>query len=63
MAVPLLSGIVGVLLAGLFGLSGYSLTNEWWGQTAGYWAGGITFLIVLGANQELHRKNKEINDL
>jgi|SaaInlStandDraft_4_1057021.scaffolds.fasta_scaffold17910_2 hypothetical protein len=63
MVIPVLSNIVGFLLAGLFGLTGYVLGAEWWGETGGYWAGGITFLVILGANIELLDKHKEVRNL
>ena len=63
MAIPVISNFVGFALTGLFGYAGYVLGNEWWGQTGGYWTGGITFLVVIGANMELLEKNKEVKDL
>ena len=63
MVIPVVSNIVGFLLAGLFGITGYVLGTEWWGENGGYWTGGLTFLAVLGANIELLDKNKEVRNL
>ena len=60
MAIPFISNFVGYALAGLFGYAGYYIGNDLWGQTGGYWAGGITFLIIFGANSELLDKTKKL---
>lgn len=61
--IPVLSSLAGFLMSCLFGYVGYVLGTEWFGDTGGYWAGGITFMVVLGANFELLDKNKEVRSI
>ncbi len=58
MAIPFLNNLVGLVLAGLFGYLGFVLGLEWWSQSAGFWIGGIAFLVVLSTNINVLRAIK-----
>ena len=61
--VPVISSLASFLFSCLFAYVGYELGTEWFDVTVGYWAGGITFLVVLGANIELIDRNKGIRNI
>ena len=63
MTIPILNHLVSVGLAGVFGMTAYHYGTEWWGETGGYWFGGIVFLAMIGANFEIITKNKEAGDV
>ena len=63
MIIPKLNYLVSVGLAGFFGMAAYQYGAEWWGETGGYWFGGIIFLVMIGVNIEIITKNKEVSDV